>query len=96
MGCQFPQENTVGERAHRIIEWLRLEGTLKIIKLQSPFPWAGLPPHQIRLPRAPSSLALNSSRDGAPTALWAASASASPLSELKTFPNSYPKFPLLV
>jgi len=27
-------------------------------------------PHQIRLPRAPSSLAWSTSRDGAPTALW--------------------------
>jgi len=28
--------------------------------------------HQIRLPRAPSNLALKASRDGASTALWAA------------------------
>ena len=36
---------------------------------------------QLRLPRAPSSLALNASRDGAPTAPLAACASASLLSE---------------
>jgi len=29
-------------------------------------------PHQLRLPRAPSHLALSACRDGAPTALWAA------------------------
>jgi len=29
-------------------------------------------PHQLRLPRAPSSLALSASRDGAPQLLWAA------------------------
>ena len=34
--------------------------------------------HQLRLPRAPSSLALNASRNGAPQLLWAACA---PLSE---------------
>jgi len=28
--------------------------------------------HQLRLPRAPSNLALSTSRDGASTALWAA------------------------
>ena len=33
-----------------------------------------LPPQQIRLPRDPSSLALGTSRDGEPTALWAACA----------------------
>jgi len=29
-------------------------------------------PHQLRLPRAPSNLALGASRDGAPQLLWAA------------------------
>ena len=29
-------------------------------------------PHQLRLPRAPSNLALSASRDGAPQLLWAA------------------------
>ena len=45
----------------RIIEWLRLEG---ILKSTSSLLWDGYP-HQIRLPRAPSILALGSSRDGA-------------------------------
>jgi len=36
-----------------------------------PLPWAGCP-HQLRLPRASSHLALSTSRDGVPTALWAA------------------------
>jgi len=30
------------------------------------------PPHQLRLPRTPFSLALGTSRDGAPSAIWAA------------------------
>ena len=54
-------------RYHRITEWLGLEGTLKIIKFQSLL-WAGLPPHQDRLPRAPSNLVLSTSRGGAPMA----------------------------
>ena len=54
-----------------IIEWLGLEGTLRIIKFQPPT----TPPntgkaislhisYQPRLPRAPSNLALNTTRDG--------------------------------
>jgi len=55
---------------HRITAWLGLEGTLKIIELQ--LLCRGLVAHhQLRLPRAPSSLALSISRDGAPAALWA-------------------------
>jgi len=66
----------------RITEWLGLEGTLRIIKLQplchghghlQVWDWP-------RSPRAPSNLALNTSRDGASTALWAACSSTSPLS----------------
>jgi len=45
------------------MEWLRLGGTLKI-KLQPPR-HGRLSPHQIKLPKAPSNLALNASRDGA-------------------------------
>jgi len=37
--------------------------------------------HQLRLPRAPSNLALSASRDGEPQLLWAAWARASPFSE---------------
>jgi len=57
----FPQN------VHRITEWLELEGTLKLIQFQPPAVGrAG--PRQLRLPRAPSNLALNSSRGGASTA----------------------------
>ena len=55
---------------HRIIEWLRLEGTLKFIQFQ-PLPWQGCP-HQLRLPRAPSNPALSTFRDGAAQLLRAA------------------------
>ena len=51
---------------HRIIEFLSLEGTLEIIQLQPPC--CGLAaPHQVRLPKAPSNLALNASKDATPT-----------------------------
>ena len=53
------------------MEWLGLEGTLKTIQFQPPA-MGRIATHQIRLPRAPSSLALSTSKDGAPTALWAA------------------------
>ena len=55
---------------HRITEWLAFGGTLKPT---NPNPCRGLAaPHQLRLPRAPSNPALSASRDGTPTALWAA------------------------
>ena len=39
----------------------------------TPIPTVGrAAPHQLRLPRAPSNLALSASRDGAPQLLWAA------------------------
>ena len=48
-------------------------------------------PHQLRLPRAPSNLALSASRDGAPQLLWAAvPAPHCPLGE-KFFPNTETK-----
>ena len=50
-----------------IIEWLRLEGTLKIIQFQ-PSAMGRAATHQIRLPRAPFNLTLNVSRDGTATA----------------------------
>ena len=54
----------------RIIEWLGWKGPQN---LSSPSSCHGLAaPYQLRLPRAPSHLALGTSRDGAPTALWAA------------------------
>jgi len=43
--------------------------------------WLGLPPYQMRLPRAPSNLALCASRDGAPTSSLGSWARASPPSE---------------
>ena len=51
----------------RIIDWLRLEGTLKPTQFQLPAVGRGTA-HPIRLPRAPSSLALNTSRSGTSTA----------------------------
>jgi len=47
------------------------EGTLKIAHFQ-PLCHGLAAPHQLRLPRAPSNLALSISKDEAPTALWAA------------------------
>jgi len=49
-----------------------VEGTLRFTELQPPAVGRAAP-HQLRLPRAPSSnLALSTSRDGAPQLLWAA------------------------
>ena len=48
-----------------VIEWLTLEGTLRIIQ-SHPAATGRVPIHQIRLPRVPSNLALNTTRDGAP------------------------------
>ena len=50
-----------------IIEWLRLEGTRETIHFQ-PLAVGRDATHQLRLLGAPSSLALNASRDGVPTA----------------------------
>jgi len=58
------------EDTMNIIEWLRLEGTFNCIQPQ-PLPWAGCPP-PAQAAQGPSNLALGTSRDGAPTALWAA------------------------
>ena len=49
-----------------IIEWIGLEGTLKPIHPQCPA-MGRVATHQLRLPRAPSNLALSTTRDGAPT-----------------------------
>jgi len=46
---------------HRITEWFRLKGTLKLTQFQ--LPCGLIASHQIRLPRAPSSLALGTSQD---------------------------------
>lgn len=48
----------------RIIEWIRLEETLKIIEFNLPA-IGRITTHQIRLPTAPYNMALNASRDGA-------------------------------
>jgi len=54
----------------KITEWLQLEETLKIIQSQpAAMGWVPPPAQDVQ---APSSLALGTSRDGAPTALWAA------------------------
>ena len=47
-----------------------LEGTSKPIQFQPPVMGSAI--QQLRLPRAPSSLALSASRDGAAWLLWAA------------------------
>ena len=73
LGCQDNVTPTLDPSAdifdHRNIEWLRLEGTLKIIQLQPPA-MGRTATHQCRLSRAPSNLDVL--RDGAPTALWVA------------------------
>ena len=47
---------------NQVTEWLRLEGTLKIIQFKLLL-WADYL-HQLRLPGAPSCLALGTTRDG--------------------------------
>ena len=55
---------------YRITEQFGLEGPQSP---QGPISAVGrAAPHQLRLPRAPSNLALSASRDGAPQLLWAA------------------------
>ena len=49
-------------------------------------------PHQLRLPKAPSNLALNVSRDGAPTSLRAAVPAPHHLLSKEFLPNFKPKF----
>ena len=51
----------------RVTEWLGLEGTLEPTHFQTPA-MGRAATHQIRLPNAPSNLALNPSWDGASTA----------------------------
>jgi len=66
---------------HRIIEssYYRMAWAGRDLKVHPvPTPAVGrAAPHQLRLPRAPSNLALSASRDGAPQLLWAAWARAS-------------------
>ena len=57
------------ESYYRITGWFDLEGTSKPTH-PNPCRGQGCPP-QLRLPRAPSNLALSASRDGAPQLLWA-------------------------
>ena len=64
---------------------LWLEGTLKPTQPQPPA-MGRAATQQLRLPRAPSSLALNASRDGAPTASLGSCARASPPSEYSVAP----------
>ena len=58
---------------HWTTEWLELEETLKPIQFQTLDC-----PHLFRLPWTPSSLVLDTSRNGVPQLLWAVCASASP------------------
>ena len=65
--CYIPSQRC-GIIPSPLIEWLRLEGTSQ--PTQPPPPAVGrAAPHQLRLPRAPSNLALSASRDGAPQLL---------------------------
>jgi len=59
-----------------------LEGALKTIQFQLPAVGRAAT-HQLRLPRAPSKLALNASRNGVSTDSLGSYARASPPSELK-------------
>ena len=70
---------------HRIIEPSELEGTLKGHPVQLPCNERGHPQLDQVL-RAPSSLTLNASRNGAPTASLALCSSASPLLSKKNIP----------
>ena len=68
---------------NHIIEWLRLEGTSRIMKLQPLTAGRATNLHikyYTRLPRAPSNLALNISRDGASTTSLGSCSNTSPLS----------------
>ena len=58
------QQLAVAELHYRIIEWLGLEGTSRIIKLQPPCCMQSCQSPYIS-PGCPSNLALNASRDGA-------------------------------
>ena len=53
---------------HGVIRMVCVGTDLNDHLVPTPLLWAELPLYQIRLPRAPSSLALGTSRDGAPTA----------------------------
>ena len=66
----------VGESC-RIIEWLRLDGTLKNIEFQTPCHGQGYHP-PAKLPRAPTNLTLMPLGMGHAQLLWAACARASP------------------
>jgi len=66
---QFPAvllyhpQDLAESKNHKIMEWFRLERISKIIQFQPP-DTGRADTHQIRLPRAPSSLALSASRGG--------------------------------
>ena len=76
--CRYLCAGQMGREApivldHRIIEWHKLQEPLKIVQFQVPA-MGSVATHQLRLPKAPSKLALNTSRDGAPTTSLAACA----------------------
>ena len=56
---------------HKSTEWLGLEGTLKSTQFQPPV-MGRAATQQLRLPRAPCNLALNTPGMGHPQLLWAA------------------------
>ena len=65
-------DSEIGAQKCRITEWFCLEGTSNVIQFQ-PTTMGRAANHQTRLPRIPSILALNTCRDGAPTACARAS-----------------------
>ena len=65
--CGWPTQVSTINSISAIIEWPGLKRTTMIISFQTPAV-CRVSNHQTRLPRASSSLALNASRDGAPTA----------------------------
>jgi len=63
--------NHITNHNYRIKDSFGLGGILKPTQPQ-PCAMGRAAPHQLGLPRAPSNLALSTSRDGAPQLLWAA------------------------
>ena len=61
------RKSAIGSQNHGIIQWLGLEGILKMIQFQT-YCRGLISTHQLRLPRTSSNLTFNNSRDGASTA----------------------------
>jgi len=75
---------------HRITKWFGLEGTLKPIQSQSLL-WAGCPPAD-QAARAPCSLALKVSKDGASTASLSSLCQCLTTLSVKNFSSEFPLF----